>query len=156
MAFGGFCGNTDETATLVCLRIFLLLYQIDLFPFFKGRSTFEKFRKHLGTDQEKAGGVQAFEVSYALAWKTMKRILEKKGIDVRSPRDCFREAALNGMISNPKIWFGFIEKRNLTVHTYDEIVMESVIGIFEDFSKALTELVDYIACEQKKSFISGA
>ncbi len=129
----------------------MILYQIDLRPFFKARATFEKFRKHLGTDQEKAGAVQAFEFSYELAWKTMKRILEKKGIDVRSPRDCFREAALNGMISNPKAWFGFIDKRNLTVHTYDEAVMQLVISIFEDFSNALDELVRYIEREQKRS-----
>jgi nucleotidyltransferase substrate binding protein (TIGR01987 family) len=122
-------------------------YHIDISPLIKARGTFEKFRRNLGSDQEKAGAVQAFEFCYELAWKTMKRFFEKKGIDVRSPRDCFREAALNHMISDPKQWFLFIEKRNLTVHTYEEAVMEEVLQIFKDFSRALTEFIEYLERE---------
>ncbi len=126
----------------------MILYDIDIKPFIKAVNAFERFRKNLNTDQEKAGAIQAFEFSYELAWKTMKRILQKKGIDARSPRDCFREAASVGMISDPKMWFSFIEKRNITVHTYDESVMQEIISVFEDFSVALSELIQYIKNEQ--------
>jgi nucleotidyltransferase substrate binding protein (TIGR01987 family) len=125
-----------------------LIYNINVEPFFKACATFEKFRKSLNTDQEKAGAIQAFEFSYELAWKTMKRILQAKGIEARSPRDCFREAASIGMISDPKQWFIFIDKRNMTVHAYEENVVEEIIAIFDNFSASLNELIKYIQNEQ--------
>jgi nucleotidyltransferase substrate binding protein (TIGR01987 family) len=132
----------------------MIIYDIDVGPFIKAVNTFEKFRKNLTTDQEKAGAIQAFEFSYELAWKSMKRILQKKGIDAKSPRDCFREAAVVGMISNPRQWFNFIEKRNITVHTYQEKVIQEVISIFDEFSAAISELIQYIRDEQQEQAIS--
>ena len=119
----------------------IIVEGIDISNLLKARQVFERFRLHLKTDQEQAGAIQAFEFSYELAWKTMKRILEKRGVDVRSPRDCFREAALNRLISNPEQWFVFIEKRNLTSHTYKEETAKSILQIFDSFSLALSELV---------------
>lgn len=123
------------------------LWGVDLTAFNKAYEIFEDFRKNLATDQEKAGAVQAFEFCYELAWKTLKRLLQKKGIEVSSPRDCFREAALNQMISDPKVWFGFLEKRNLTVHTYNHTTLEQVVQEFDAFSKALQEIFTYIKIE---------
>ncbi|MCX4079724.1 HI0074 family nucleotidyltransferase substrate-binding subunit [Rickettsia rhipicephali] len=99
-------------------------------------------RKHLDTEQNKAGSIQSFEFCYELAWKTMKRFCEKS---VKTPyilKDVFREAAVSGLISDPKIWFKFIEIRNITVHTYNEKNLELVISIFDDFSDALNELIN--------------
>lgn len=128
-----------------------MIGKIDVQPFMKARKTFEDYRKHLKSEQEKSGAIQAFEFSYELAWKTMKRMLSQKGIDARSPRDCFREAATIGMISNPKAWFQFIEMRNVTVHAYDEEIVNKVLMIFDDFSTALSELMEYLENERKKS-----
>ncbi len=125
-----------------------IIYGIDITPLLKARVIFERFRKNLNTEQEKAGAVQSFEMVYELSWKTMKRILDKKGVEVRSPRDCVREAASNGLISDSKLWFDFIEKRNLTTHTYEEKVVDDVIGVFESFSASLTELIDNIQNEK--------
>ena len=127
-----------------------LIYNIDVAPFFKACATFEKFRKDMSTERDKAGAIQAFEFSYEIAWKTMKRLLHVKGIEARSPRDCFREAASVGMISDPKQWFTFIDKRNLTVHTYEEQVVSDIIAIFESFSVALKELIAYLHDENQR------
>src|SRR4029077_12910616 len=102
---------------------------------------FERFRLHLDTDQEQAGAIQSFEFSYELAWKAMKRILEKRGVEVQSPRDTFREAARNKLINDPEPWFVFLEKRNLTSHTYKEETALSIIRILPVFSKALQEFL---------------
>ena len=108
----------------------------------KARDRFEEFRRDMITDRDRAGAIQAFEFSYELAWKTIKRVLSKRDIDVMSPRESFREAALNNWITDPKVWFSFIEKRNLSSHTYDEEKVLNVVTIFENFSQALTLLID--------------
>ena len=76
---------------------------IDIAPLLKAREKFEIFRKHLDSEQEKAGAIQAFEYTYELAWKTMKRLLEAQGTIVQSPRATFREAAINWFIKDPKV-----------------------------------------------------
>jgi nucleotidyltransferase substrate binding protein (TIGR01987 family) len=114
---------------------------IDIENLLKARRRFEEFRQNISTDQNRAGAIQAFEFSYELAWKTIKRVLNKRGIEVASPRETFREAAINKLISDPKVWFAFIEKRNISSHTYDEEKVINVIAVFESFSAALTELV---------------
>jgi len=124
-----------------------LLYGIDLGNFYKAFSQFEKFRQNLNSEQEKAGAVQAFEFSYEMAWKTMKRILSAKGVDARSPRDVFREAASINMISDPETWFKFIEVRNISAHTYNEQVLDQVIDFFPTFSEAIVEFKKYIENE---------
>jgi nucleotidyltransferase substrate binding protein (TIGR01987 family) len=118
-----------------------LIEGIDIESFLKARNVFERFRKNLNTEQEKAGAVQAFEFSYELAWKTMKRVLERRGLDVGSPKDTFRKAALEHLIDDPEVWFNFQQKRNLTTHTYNEIYVDKIISSFEGFSAALTALV---------------
>lgn len=72
----------------------------------------------------------------------MKRILTHQGItEINTPRQCFREAARSGLISDPKMWFYFIDMRSLTVHTYNEQNVKTVISSFSKFSTALNELV---------------
>lgn len=114
---------------------------IDIEKFLKARNIFEEFRKNMITDRDKAGAVQAFEFCYELAWKTMKRILAKRGIDANSPRDCFRAAAQTGLISAPKVWLDFINIRNVTVQIYDEKNLELVISSFNLFSESLNDFI---------------
>ena len=114
---------------------------IDIGSFLKAREVFERFRKNLNTEQEKAGAIQAFEFSYELAWKTMKRVLEKRGLEIGSPKDTFRKAALDHLIDDPEIWFDFQQKRNLTTQAYNEVYVTQIISSFEQFSTALNLLV---------------
>lgn len=102
---------------------------------------FEDFRQNMVTDRDKAGAVQAFEFSYELAWKTMKRVLTVRGEEPGSPKDTFRKAAKEKIINDPEIWFQFQEKRNLTVHTYEAVNLESVVAIFDKFSVELKNLI---------------
>lgn len=110
-------------------------------PLIKARKRFEQFRAHLNTEQEKAGAIQAFEYCYELAWKSLKRALEQRGLEIGSPRDAFRYGAINKLIPDLESWFEFQKKRNLTVHTYDEEVMEEIIQSFQKFSQELETLV---------------
>ncbi|OGV27215.1 MAG: hypothetical protein A3F18_07325 [Legionellales bacterium RIFCSPHIGHO2_12_FULL_37_14] len=117
---------------------------INLAPLQSAFKKFEQFRLHILDEQDRAGAIQAFEFCFELSWKTIKRILFQKGIDVRSPRDAFREAAANELIRDPKIWFQFIEKRNLTSHTYQEATALEIEKIFPLFSAEITHLLQQL------------
>ena len=95
---------------------------------------FESFRLHTHTEHEKAGTIQAFEYCFELVWKTMKRLLSVRGLNVNSPREVFRLATLENFIHDPEVWFEFLNKRNLTVHTYEEKAVEEILSSLENFS----------------------
>jgi nucleotidyltransferase substrate binding protein (TIGR01987 family) len=91
---------------------------------------FEKALKHLEValqiDEpdmlQKAGIIQFFEMSYELAWNTLKDLLEAQGFtEVRSPRGTFKKAFEIGLISEGHTWLELLNDRNLTAHTYDDI-----------------------------------
>ena len=114
----------------------------------KAQKNFEAFRQNLNTDQEKAGAIQAFEYSFELAWKIMKRLLEaEQSQKIFSIKDVFRFAAQYELIDSPEIWFEFLEQRNLTSHTYDEEIAEELIQIFPKFS---THLALFITRAQQR------
>lgn len=110
----------------------------------KARAIFEDFRKDMHTDRDKAGAVQAFEFSYELAWKIMKRILKLRGEETGSPKDTFRKAAIEKLIDDPEVWFEFQKKRNLTSHTYERENLDLIVDSFDKFSDELTKLVNNI------------
>lgn len=107
---------------------------------------FEHYRANDKTEQERAGTIQAFEFCFELAWKTMKRILAERGLVANSPKEVFRLAALDGLIDNPELWFEFLRKRNMTVHTYDQDEADDIIAICPQFSQALKNFLCIIGC----------
>lgn len=115
---------------------------INITPLLKAKKKFELFRQHLNSEQEKAGAIQAFEFCFELSWRTLKRVLSKKGLDVASPRDTFRTAAQNHLLTHLEQWFDFQLKRNLTSHTYNDAIMDEVIAILPAFSAAMQQLIE--------------
>ena len=70
---------------------------------------------------QKAGLIQFFEMSFELAWKTMKDYLEDQGfIDVKSPRDTIKKAFEIELLADGAGWLKALVDRNLTSHTYEE------------------------------------
>lgn len=67
--------------------------------------------------------IKRFEYTFELCWKTIKIFLNDKfGIDVFSPKECFRELRKNELISDEKIelLLEMTDDRNKIIHTYDE------------------------------------
>ncbi|MEI8295348.1 MAG: nucleotidyltransferase substrate binding protein [Alphaproteobacteria bacterium] len=74
----------------------------------------------------------------------MKRVLKSRGLESGSPKDTFRKAAIEKLIDNPEVWFDFQLKRNLTAHTYHEETVNSIVSIFDIFSRELSNLIQNI------------
>lgn len=70
---------------------------------------------------QKAGIIQFFEMSFELAWNTVKDYLQEQGfVDIKSPRGALKKAFEIGLIENGHDWMDLLLDRNLTAHTYDE------------------------------------
>ena len=70
---------------------------------------------------QKAGIIQFFEMSYELAWNTLKDFFENEGfIDLKFPRPVLKKAFEAGIITDGEGWMELLLDRNLTAHTYDE------------------------------------
>ncbi len=122
----------------------IILGKIIITPLLKAQKTLEEALKEAESDLERDGAIQRFEYTYELIWKVLKKILSFKGVDVNSPRDVFRESAKQGIIEDPKIWFEFVKKRNLTVHTYNEDDAEEIFECLPCFRDELSKVVEKI------------
>lgn len=70
---------------------------------------------------QKAGLIQFFEMSYELAWNTLKDYLEEQGFtDLKSPRATIKKGFEMHLIKDGHLWLKLMEDRNLTSHAYDE------------------------------------
>jgi nucleotidyltransferase substrate binding protein (TIGR01987 family) len=116
-------------------------YTINITPLKKAFKKLRQFAQHLDTEQEKAGVVQAFEYTFELCWKMMKRFLEQRGRSAYSPKEVFRMAALEKFIEDPELWFEFLKKRNITAHTYEEEESNAVIEIVPAFLEEVEKLI---------------
>ena len=85
---------------------------------------------------EQAGVIQTYEITFELAWKTLKDFLESKEVIAQFPRDVIKEAFKNKIIKAGEIWLDMLEKRNLMSHTYDEtntaMALELIVNSYYD------------------------
>lgn len=91
-------------------------------------------RRHL-----RAGTIQAFEFTYEIVIKLIRRHLEitepsREVIAAMSYPSLIRTANEKGLVnSEVAIWKQYREKRNITSHTYDETQAEQVMMIIPSF-----------------------
>jgi nucleotidyltransferase substrate binding protein (TIGR01987 family) len=66
------------------------------------------------------GTIQRFEFVIELYWKAFKRILDREGIQVSTPRESIKQAYQVGWIEDEDAWLEMLRDRNETSHVYDE------------------------------------
>ena len=97
---------------------------------------------------EQEGFVQRFEYTFELAWKTLRDYLLENGYKLDSPKSVIRQAYQSGYIADGEIWMDALEKRNNTVHTYNqEILKETIRFLTEEFQPALEQLHVFLSGE---------
>lgn len=103
---------------------------------FKQRfSNFEKSLKALEravkiqdpSETEKGGIIQFYEITFELAWKTIKDYLEAGGYIVKSPREAIKHAFQIEIITKGELWLEALDDRNLTTNIYDEQTADKII-----------------------------
>lgn len=110
-------------------------------PLIKAKQAFAIALSAPKTDLNRDASIHRFEFTFELAWKAMKRVLRYKGLQANSPRDVIRDAASEGLILDPVLWFGFLENRNRTVHTYNEAIADEIYADLPSFNRALEQLL---------------
>lgn len=94
------------------------------------------------SDLELQGLIQGFEFTHELAWNVLKDYLELEGIQgLIGSRSTVREAFKRGLVSDGEAWMDMIEKRNLSSHTYNKDVAETLVSaIYENYYPAFMAL----------------
>ncbi len=104
----------------------------------------EKFRDYEASNDIllfrilQAGVIKAFEFTYELSIRFIRRQLSQASFDIANVdaldfRDMIRVAADAELVAEPKRWFEYRKKRNITSHTYDKHKAEEVLSIVDDF-----------------------
>lgn len=92
--------------------------------------------------------IQRFEFTYSIAIKTLRKyFLERafvvEDVNQMSFNDMVRTAnQLNLLKSNLEIWTEYREMRNLTSHTYDEVIAQKVVSIIPQFYEEILFLIN--------------
>jgi len=88
--------------------------------------------------------VKRFEFTYEMSWKALKRYLNFLGIEATNPRNVFKEAYAQSIISDENIWLDMIEQRNISSHIYDELEIREILDKKEKYKEAFVTLRDNI------------
>lgn len=112
------------------------------------KSLAQYIHQPIETELERAGIIQLFEIAFELSWKLMKDYLEAQELSVKSPRETIKQAYQIALIDNGHIWIDALADRNLTVHTYDEKMVEQMVkDITKVYYPELKKLYDKLVQE---------
>ncbi len=98
--------------------------------------------------QIRAASIQAFEFTYELSWKMLKRYLmltepNPNEIEEMSFPDLIRTSCERGLLqSDLSLWKGFRQDRSITSHTYDDTKAQAVFEHIPSFLKEVGGLID--------------
>jgi nucleotidyltransferase substrate binding protein (TIGR01987 family) len=87
--------------------------------------------------------IKRFEYTVEVAWKICKKHLEAEGFAeaaTGSPKSIIRLAAQRNLISNPEMWFNYLQFRQDTSHDYSSDKAETVLDIAESFYQDVVNL----------------
>lgn len=120
----------------------LALAQLDeALRFWHAQAEGAPLKRHL-----RAAVIQAFEFSYELAMRTLRRVLVERVVSQSavvdlSFNDMLRKAADAGLLKETLLWRHWRELRNSTSHTYDEDKAQEVADQMPKFLKDAQHLL---------------
>lgn len=122
-----------------------ILHDLNIDPLIKAHTALQEALKRanmtIEDDMLRDACIQRFEFTFELAWKTLKRILAYRGIELNSPRQVFRFAAKEQLIADPELWFDFLEKRNKTTYTYNHEIAKEIFQQLASFESETNKMI---------------
>lgn len=103
---------------------------------------------------EQQGLIKGFEITYELAWNTLKDLLQDQGYTgIIGSKDAFRLGNQVGLITNGNIWMEMVKSNNATSHTYGKSTANEITEAIRDsyyfaFSTLNSTLEDIITGKQ--------
>ena len=91
-------------------------------------------------DLIKAGSIQYFEFCFELAWKSIKVLSMRFGVECHSPRSCLKTAFQQGWLDDELLWLEMLDARNRMAHTYHAEDALVVYDRLPSFLKAMQAL----------------
>lgn len=70
--------------------------------------------------------IKKYETLEDLSWRLLSKIFKAEGLDINSPRGCYRQAFKEGLIDDIEVWNNILLSRNATAHIYDEEDYEEI------------------------------
>ncbi len=121
--------------------------KLDLSALRDALSALEKSLGYLGSDlakdadlrdQFRAACIQAFEFTYEVAYKMLKRQLQQMAaaatdVDQMSFMQLVRSGAEAGLLADIARFKNYRDKRNMTSHTYNKKRAEEVVSVLNEF-----------------------
>ncbi|MGL5068806.1 MAG: HI0074 family nucleotidyltransferase substrate-binding subunit [Sarcina sp.] len=93
--------------------------------------------------------IKKYETLEDLTWKLLSKIFKADGLEINSPRGCYKHAFKEGLIDDMIIWNDILLARNSTAHVYDEDDYEEIKNaILDRYVKAIENLLDKISTEK--------
>ena len=97
-------------------------------------------------DQFRGAAIQAFEFTYELAFKFMKRHLERlaavpSALDEMSFMQVVRAAAEAGLVQDVSRFHAYREARNITSHSYDRLKADRILATLPEFAADVAALL---------------
>lgn len=113
----------------------------DLGPLESALASLKDILRQPMDEYRRDGAIQRFEYTFELAWKAMQRSLKEQGLVTGSPQQVFRASFKAGLISDIDSWMAFLKSRNLTVHTYNRKLADTVFESAKKFPSSVEELL---------------
>lgn len=90
--------------------------------------------------------IKKYETLEDLTWKLLSKIFKASGLEINSPRGCYRQAFKEGLIEDIDIWNDILISRNATSHIYDELDYEAIKNnIINKYITAIEKLLNNIS-----------
>lgn len=83
--------------------------------------------------RDRAGVIKAFEFTFELAWKTLKKIAKEDGLETGGPKSTLKAAFSLDLIDNEdeSAYLNMLDDRNLMSHVYREAMSLEVFNRIE-------------------------
>jgi nucleotidyltransferase substrate binding protein (TIGR01987 family) len=94
------------------------------------------------SDRDRAGVIQAFELTFEAVWKLLEHVAEREGLAAESPRRALIAGYQLGLIDDEALWLEMMSDRNLPSHVdHHQVAARIFAKVSTQYSEALTTAI---------------